>query len=50
MQQENGIIRFIVENEFQVMLTLISDDFKLPWRLLKVEFLVKDPRDPSNFF
>lgn len=44
---ENGYVKFHVKNEFEVKLTLMSDNFKMPWRLLKVNFLVKDSQDPS---
>jgi mediator of RNA polymerase II transcription subunit 14 len=48
--KENGSVTFHVKNEFEIKLTLISDDFSLPWRVLKISFLVKDSQDPSNFF
>lgn len=45
---ENGCVKFQVRNEFEIKLTLISDDFKLPWRVLKINFLVRDAQDPSE--
>jgi hypothetical protein len=45
---ENGSVTFQVKNEFEIKLTLISDDFKLPWRALKINILVRDSQDPSN--
>ena len=45
---ERGYVTFRVKSEFEVALTLLSDNFKLPWRLLRLEFLVKDSRDPST--
>ncbi len=46
--KENGSVTFCVKNEFDIKLTLISDDFNLPWRVLKINFLVRDSQDPSN--
>ncbi|RMZ95698.1 mediator of RNA polymerase II transcription subunit 14-like [Brachionus plicatilis] len=45
---ENGFVDFEVRNEFEIKLTLVSDNFNLPWRLLKINFLVKDARDPNK--
>ncbi|CAF0796799.1 unnamed protein product [Brachionus calyciflorus] len=45
---DKGYVEFEVKNEFEIKLTLISDNFKLPWRLLKINFLVKDSRDPNK--
>jgi hypothetical protein len=49
---EKGHVKFCVKNEFEVMLTVVSDDYKKPWRLLNIKILVKNPQDPSksNFF
>lgn len=41
-------MKFSVRDEFEVKLTLISDDFRLPWRLLKLKIQVKDANDPSK--
>ena len=47
---EHGHVKFYIKNEFEVMLTLPSDDHKIPWRVLFVKILVKNPQDPSKFF
>ena len=47
---ERGHVKFCVKNEFEVMLTVVSDDYKKPWRLLNIKILVKNPQDPSKFF
>ncbi|KAL3884058.1 hypothetical protein ACJMK2_030281 [Sinanodonta woodiana] len=39
---ENGRVKFIVEHEFQVTLTLMGDSPTIPWRLLDIEILVED--------
>ena len=31
-----------VENEFEVTLTLMGNETNIPWRLLNIEFLIKD--------
>jgi len=38
----NGFVTFIVNNEFEAMLTLTGDSPSVPWRLLKLNILVKD--------
>ncbi|CAB4003964.1 mediator of RNA polymerase II transcription subunit 14-like [Paramuricea clavata] len=38
----DGRVKFTVENEFEVELTLMGDDPVVPWRLLSVDFLVQD--------
>ena len=43
-----GHVTFLVKNEFEVKLSLISDNFRMPWRLLKVNFLVRDSQDPNR--
>lgn len=48
-QIENGHVKFYVKNEFEVMLTVVSDDYKKPWRLLFVKILVKNAQDPSKY-
>jgi mediator of RNA polymerase II transcription subunit 14 len=45
---KKGYVKFCVKNEFEIKLTLISDDFRMPWRLLKVNFLVRDSQDPNR--
>jgi hypothetical protein len=47
-QTENGHVKFTVKNEFEIRLTLMSDNFKMPWRLLGLKILVKDSQDPSK--
>ncbi|XP_028405529.1 mediator of RNA polymerase II transcription subunit 14-like isoform X2 [Dendronephthya gigantea] len=37
-----GRVKFTVEDEFEVSLTLMGDDPSVPWRLLSVDFLVQD--------
>ncbi len=39
---ENGFVTFIVNNEFEATLTLTGDSQSVPWRLLKLNILVKD--------
>jgi mediator of RNA polymerase II transcription subunit 14 len=39
---ENGRVTFIVENEFQASLTLLSDTPNSPWQLLDITILVQD--------
>ncbi|XP_071549261.1 mediator of RNA polymerase II transcription subunit 14 [Panulirus ornatus] len=39
---ENGRVRFTVEHEFEVSLTLMGDAPTEPWRLLEIEILVED--------
>ena len=39
---ENGRVKFLVENEFQVTLTLMEDSPVIPWRLLDIDVLVED--------
>ncbi|XP_069951708.1 mediator of RNA polymerase II transcription subunit 14-like isoform X2 [Cherax quadricarinatus] len=39
---ENGRVRFTVEHEFEVSLTLMGDSPSEPWRLLEIEILVED--------
>ena len=46
---ENGYVIFTVKNEFEIKLTLINDNFRNPWRLLHLKFLVKDSQDPSFY-
>lgn len=41
-QIENGRVRFTVEHEFEVSLTLMGDGPGEPWRLLEIEILVED--------
>ena len=40
---ENGRVKFYVEHEFEVALTLMGDGPTIPWRLLDIEILVEDP-------
>lgn len=40
---ENGRVKFNVDHEFQVALTLMGDGPTIPWRLLDIEILVEDP-------
>lgn len=39
---ENGRVKFTVEHEFEVSLTLMGDGITEPWRLLEIEILVED--------
>ncbi len=45
---KKGYVKFYVKNEFDIKLTLMSDNFRMPWRLLKLNFLVKDSQDPNR--
>ncbi|KAJ7377755.1 Mediator of RNA polymerase II transcription subunit 14 [Desmophyllum pertusum] len=38
----DGRVKFRVEHEFQVMLTLMGDEPSIPWRILSIDFLVQD--------
>ncbi|XP_022785059.1 mediator of RNA polymerase II transcription subunit 14-like isoform X3 [Stylophora pistillata] len=38
----DGRVKFRVEHEFEVMLTLMGDDSSIPWRVLSIDFLVQD--------
>ncbi|XP_015775975.1 PREDICTED: mediator of RNA polymerase II transcription subunit 14-like [Acropora digitifera] len=38
----NGRVKFKVEHEFEVMLTLMGDESTIPWRVLQIDFLVQD--------
>lgn len=42
LQIENGRVKFTVEHEFEVSLTLMGDGITEPWRLLEIEILVED--------
>jgi hypothetical protein len=46
-QIQNGFVKFLVKNEFEIVLTVASDDYAFPWRLLFVKILIKNPQDPS---
>ncbi|XP_065056096.1 mediator of RNA polymerase II transcription subunit 14-like [Rhopilema esculentum] len=37
-----GRVTLIVKDEFEATLTLMGDQQSIPWRLLKIEFLIKD--------
>ncbi|XP_005108274.1 mediator of RNA polymerase II transcription subunit 14 [Aplysia californica] len=39
---DQGRVKFYVEHEFEVTLTLMGDNPTIPWRLLDVNFLVED--------
>ncbi|ESN95203.1 hypothetical protein HELRODRAFT_193588 [Helobdella robusta] len=39
---ENGRVKFTVDHEFEVFLTLMGDTPNLPWRLLNIDILVED--------
>ncbi|CAL1548016.1 unnamed protein product [Lymnaea stagnalis] len=39
---DQGRVKFFVEQEFEVTLTLMGDSPTIPWRLLDVNFLVED--------
>lgn len=39
---ENGRVKFLVEHEFEVTLTLMGDSPTIPWRLLDIDVLVED--------
>ncbi|GAB1598926.1 mediator of RNA polymerase II transcription subunit 14-like [Argonauta hians] len=39
---ENGRVKFLVEYEFEVTLTLMGDSHNIPWRLLDIDILVED--------
>ncbi|XP_033107464.1 mediator of RNA polymerase II transcription subunit 14-like [Anneissia japonica] len=39
----DGTVKFHVPQEFEATLTLMGDDQSIPWRLLHVDILVKDP-------
>lgn len=38
----NGCVKFTVDNEFEVTLTVMGDGPTVPWRLLDIEILVED--------
>ncbi|XP_068687346.1 mediator of RNA polymerase II transcription subunit 14-like isoform X2 [Montipora foliosa] len=38
----DGRVKFHVEHEFEVMLTLMGDESTVPWRVLQIDFLVQD--------
>ena len=42
MQIEKGRVVFIVENEFQVSLTVLGDGPNVPWKIIDTEILVDD--------
>ena len=46
---ENGRVKFYVEHEFAVALTLMGDGPAIPWRLLDIEILVEDPETGGKF-
>jgi hypothetical protein len=37
---EKGHVKFYVKNEFEIMLTVVSDDYKTPWRLLNIKIFL----------
>lgn len=39
---ENGRVKFHVDHEFEVSLTVMGDGPDIPWRLLEIEILVED--------
>ncbi|XP_050393117.1 mediator of RNA polymerase II transcription subunit 14 [Patella vulgata] len=39
---EQGRVKFTVEHEFEVTLTLMGDSSTIPWRLLDIDILVED--------
>ncbi|XP_060079924.1 mediator of RNA polymerase II transcription subunit 14-like [Ylistrum balloti] len=43
LRVENGRVKFVVEHEFEVTLTLMGDSPTIPWRLLDINILVDDP-------
>ncbi len=45
---ELGCVKFNVKNEFSLQLTIVSDDFSIPWNLINIKFLVKDSFHPSK--
>eukprot|EP00117_Sycon_ciliatum_P029237 scpid10104/ scgid23340/ Mediator of RNA polymerase II transcription subunit 14; Mediator complex subunit 14 len=45
---DDGRVTFVVHDEFEVALTVVSSDFALPWRLLSLKILVKDPERPKD--
>ncbi|XP_078381041.1 mediator of RNA polymerase II transcription subunit 14-like isoform X2 [Oculina patagonica] len=38
----DGRVKFRVEHEFEVLLTLMGDEVSIPWRVLSIDFLVQD--------
>ena len=38
----DGRVKFHVDDEFEVMLTVMADDDTIPWRLLELKILVED--------
>ncbi|XP_013410599.1 mediator of RNA polymerase II transcription subunit 14 [Lingula anatina] len=38
----NGRVKFLVEHEFEITLTLMGDGPSIPWRLLDIDILVED--------
>ncbi|XP_064603828.1 mediator of RNA polymerase II transcription subunit 14-like [Liolophura sinensis] len=45
---ENGRVKFLVEYEFEVTLTLMGDSTTIPWRLLDIDILVEDHETGSG--
>lgn len=39
----DGTVTFTILNEFEITLTLMGNSPSIPWRVLKVEILVRDP-------
>lgn len=46
----NGRVVFMVECEFKVTLTLMSDSLTVPWRLLNIDILVEDFEAHDSLF
>nr|XP_039250622.1 mediator of RNA polymerase II transcription subunit 14-like [Styela clava] len=45
---DKGMVKLVVPGEFQAMLTLMGDEDEVPWRLLKLEFMVEDRETGSG--
>ena len=45
---QKGCVNFTIKNEFEIKLTLYNDNFKNPWRLIAINFLIKDEQDSNR--
>ncbi|KAI8920333.1 mediator complex subunit MED14-domain-containing protein [Powellomyces hirtus] len=47
---EKGCVTFRVDNTFQLALTLVGDDYNLPWRIVELEFFVQSAESYKGLF
>lgn len=50
MQIQKGRVTFEVNNEFNISLTVMGDNPRIPWRILHIEILVEDKETGGNFY